>query len=173
MTQFEGRAGKVARLTNGEREPSDPGRNDDTDRRAIRDDKTPAAGTAEAHRPAPAIWCDPDEGYLEAVAGYVRVWVAGITRDGRNNAEDVLSRRDRHKTQVVGEPLLAPHDHGDALTYGRYRVVGSDGDPELRRRRGAEDERSNPGGRESLHDACTPKTCGRFHATIVACRRAG
>lgn len=157
------------RLMNGERESSDASRKDDTDRRAIRDDKAPAAGAAETHCPAPAIWRDSDEAYLEALAGYVRVWRAGITRDGRDNAEDVLSRRDRNETQVVGKPSLAPHDHGDALTYGRCRVVGSDGDPELRRCRGAEDQRSNPGGHEGFHDVCTPKTGGRFHATIVAC----
>ena len=80
---------------NGERELRGASGNDDADARTVRDDYAPAASAREARCPAPAIRCDPNERHLEPVSGDVRIWTAGITRDGRDDAEDVSPRRDR------------------------------------------------------------------------------
>ena len=82
-------------LVNGEREPGDASGNDNADWRPVRDNYAPEAGAPEAHRPPPTIRRHPDKRHLEPVAGDVGVWAAGVTSDGRDDAEDVSPRHER------------------------------------------------------------------------------
>lgn len=100
---------------NGEREPRDTGRNDDTGSRSVRDDDAPTSCAPEARDSTPGMQRDPNKVYLEPVTSDVWVWVAGIAGDGRDNTEDVSPRCDRDESEVEVEFLLAPHGDRDWL----------------------------------------------------------
>ena len=87
-------------LPNGDGQPRDSSGSDDAGRCPVRDDYAPAPGAPKAHCPAPAIRCDSEEGDFKPVAGDVGVWAAGVAGDGRDDAEDVPSGRDRNESQV-------------------------------------------------------------------------
>ncbi len=90
---------------NLEREQRRTVRDDHPYRSSIRDDDAPAARAPEASHPAPTVRRNPGEPNLEAVLGDVRIWLTRVARDGRNNTEHRLSRRDCDKSESSARPL--------------------------------------------------------------------
>jgi hypothetical protein len=124
---------------NGEREPRDTGRNHDAGWRFVWHDNAPTSCAPEARDSTPGMRRDPNKMYLEPVTSDVRVGVAGIAGDRRDDTEDVSPGCDGDESQVETESLLAPHGDRDSLPCGWGRVAGGDRDAELGRRGGAHD----------------------------------